>query len=46
MPGGDTQDVELKAGETRWMPDARRAARNLAGGPLEMLYIESKRPST
>jgi hypothetical protein len=46
MPGGDTQDVELKAGETRWMPDARRAARNLAGGPLEMLYIETKHPST
>jgi hypothetical protein len=46
MPGGDTQDVELKAGETRWMPDARRAARNLGGGPLEMLYIETKRPST
>jgi hypothetical protein len=46
MPGGDTLDVELKAGETRWMPDTRRAARNLADGPLEMLYIESKRPST
>ena len=46
MPGGGTQDVDLKAGETRWMPDARRAARNLAGGPLEMLYIETKRPAT
>ena len=46
MPGGDTEDVELKAGDARWIPDARRAARNLAGGPLEMLYIETKRPST
>ena len=45
-PGGDTQDVELKGGETRWMPDGRRAARNLAGGPIEMLYIETKRPAT
>ena len=46
MPNGDTLDIELKPGETRWMPDARRGARNLAGGPLEMLYIETKRSST
>ena len=46
MPGGDTLDVELKAGETRWMPDTRRAAHNLTGGPVEMLYIETKRPAT
>ena len=44
MPDGKTQDVELKAGETRWMPEARRVTRNLADGPVEMLYIESKRP--
>ena len=43
-PDGKTQDVELKAGEARWMPDARRVTRNLADGPVEMLYIESKRP--
>jgi quercetin dioxygenase-like cupin family protein len=46
MPGGDTQEVELKAGETRWLPDTRRATRNLAGVPVEMLYIEIKRPAT
>src|ERR1019366_3415822 len=46
MPGGDPLDVELKAGETRWMPDTRRAAHNLTGGPVEMLYIETKRPAT
>ena len=46
MPDGKTQDVELKAGETRWLPDARRVTRNLADGPVEMLYIESKRPRT
>src|SRR5450759_5070684 len=45
-PDGKAQDVELKAGETRWMPDARRAARNLADGAVEMLYIETKRPRT
>jgi hypothetical protein len=45
-PDGKAQDVELKAGETRWMPDARRVTRNLADGPVEMLYIESKRPQT
>src|ERR1035437_777235 len=43
---GKTQDVELKAGETRWMPEARRFTRNLADGPVEMLYIETKRPQT
>ena len=46
MPDGKTQDVELKAGETRWMPEARRVTRNLADAPVEMLYIESKRPQT
>jgi hypothetical protein len=45
-PDGKAQDVELKAGETRWMPEARRVTRNLADGPVEMLYIESKRPQT
>ena len=46
LPDGKTQDVELKAGETRWMPDARRVTRNMADGPLEMLYIETKHPMT
>src|ERR1035437_2915179 len=46
MPDSKTQDVELKAGETRWLPDARRVTRNLADGPVEMLYIETKRPQT
>ena len=39
-------DLDLKAGETRWMPEARRVTRNLAAGPLELLYIETKRPQT
>jgi quercetin dioxygenase-like cupin family protein len=43
-PDGQTQDVELKAGETRWMPEARHATRNTAEGAVEMLYIETKRP--
>jgi hypothetical protein len=43
-PDGKTQDVELKAGETRWMPDARRVTRNIAAAPVELLYIETKRP--
>ena len=42
MPNGQTQDLELKAGETRWMPEARRVTRNLAESPVEYLYIESK----
>ena len=43
-PDGTIQDVELKAGETRWLPDARHAARNIADAPVELLYIETKRP--
>jgi hypothetical protein len=45
-PDGKSQDVELKGGETRWMPEGRRAARNLADTPVELLYIEAKRPRT
>jgi hypothetical protein len=45
LPDGKPQIVELKAGETRWMPEARRVTRNLADAPVEMLYIESKRPA-
>jgi quercetin dioxygenase-like cupin family protein len=43
-PGSQTQDVELKAGGTRWMPEARHSTGNLADGPVELLYIESKDP--
>ena len=43
-PNGQSQDFALKAGETRWMPDARHATQNIAGAPLEILYIEPKRP--
>jgi len=43
-PDGQSQDIELKAGETRWMPDARHATHNIADTPLEVLYIETKRP--
>jgi hypothetical protein len=43
-PDGQSQDIELKPGETRWMPDARHATHNIAGAPLELLYIETKRP--
>jgi hypothetical protein len=46
MPDGNRQIVELKAGETRWMPEARRITRNLASAAVEMLYIETKRPRT
>ena len=44
MPDGQRQVIELKAGETRWMPEARRVTRNIGAGAVEMLYIESKRP--
>jgi quercetin dioxygenase-like cupin family protein len=44
LSNGQSQDLELKAGETRWMPDARHATSNIAAAPLEILYIEPKRP--
>jgi quercetin dioxygenase-like cupin family protein len=43
-PDGQSQHLELKAGETRWMPDARHATQNIADAPLEIIYIEPKRP--
>ena len=43
-PDGGSDTVDLKPGETRWMPEARRVTRNLAGGPVEILYVETKRP--
>jgi hypothetical protein len=45
-PDGHTQDLELKAGETRWLPAERRITRNIASEALEMLYVESKRSQT
>ena len=45
-PDGQSQDIELKAGETRWMPDARHATQNIADAPLEILYIETQAPAT
>ena len=41
---GRTQDLDLKAGETKWLPAARRDARNTGSAGMEMLYVESKRP--
>jgi quercetin dioxygenase-like cupin family protein len=43
-PDGQSQDIELKPGETRWMPDARHATHNIADALLQLLYIEPKRP--
>lgn len=45
-PDGQTQDLELKAGETRWLAAGRRITRNTGSAALEMLYVESKRPQT
>jgi hypothetical protein len=45
-PEGGTQDLELKAGETKWLPAARRATRNAGSARLELLYIETKRTQT
>ena len=43
-PDGQSQDIELKPGETRWMPDARHATLDIGDAPVELLYIEPKRP--
>jgi hypothetical protein len=45
-PDGSIQDLELKAGETRWLPADRRITRNMGSSAMEMLYVESKRSPT
>jgi hypothetical protein len=37
------EEVHLRAGQTRWMPEGRRTTRNVGSGTVELLYIESKR---
>jgi hypothetical protein len=38
------EELHLAAGQTRWMGEGRRAARNISNAAVEMLYIESKKP--
>ncbi|MCU1237760.1 MAG: hypothetical protein JWP63_5727 [Candidatus Solibacter sp.] len=45
-PDGKLEDLELKSGETRWLPAARRITRNMGHGVIEMIYVESKRSTT
>ena len=41
-PDGRVQDIHLQAGETRWVWEDTRSAKNLSPMPMEMLYIEMK----
>jgi hypothetical protein len=42
-PDGSVQDIHLQAGETRWVSEDTRSAKNLSPMPMEMLYIEMKK---
>jgi len=44
-PDGRVQDIHLQAGETRWVSEDTRSAKNLSPAPMEMLYIEMKTAS-
>ncbi len=40
FPDGKTQDIELKAGETRWMDPFSHAAENIGKSETHLLLIE------
>ena len=42
-PDGRAQDIHLQAGETRWVSEDTRSAKNLSPMSMEMLYIEMKK---
>ena len=44
-PDGRVQDIHLQAGETRWVSEETRSAKNLSPALMEMLYIEMKTAS-
>jgi hypothetical protein len=41
--GGRNVDVQMNAGQTRWIEEAGSLIENLGGEPCEFLFIESKR---
>lgn len=41
-PDGKVQDIEMGAGQTRWLWDDTRSEKNLGAHPVEMLFIETK----
>ena len=46
FPDGKTQDAELKAGATLWIPAASHAGENLTDKPMEVILVELKSPAS
>ena len=42
FPNGKTQDVNAKAGETRWTPAGRHLPENTSDQPFEVILVELK----
>ncbi len=42
FPDGKTQDMNSKAGETRWTPAGRHLPENTTGQPFEVILVELK----
>jgi quercetin dioxygenase-like cupin family protein len=42
LPDGTTQDISVKAGQTRWVDAVRHAPENLGDAPLEVIQVEMK----
>jgi len=42
QPDGHIHDVHMNEGETRWLPSDIRSEKNIAGRPLEIIFIEIK----
>lgn len=45
MPGGETRDMEAKAGTVQWMEASVHQPENLGDAPFEVIQIELKTPS-
>lgn len=44
LPGGETQDMETKAGNVRWSDATTHQPKNLGDTPFEVIQIELKSP--
>jgi quercetin dioxygenase-like cupin family protein len=46
FPGGKTQEMTVKAGQTQWTPAGRHAPENLSDKPFELILVELKGKKT
>jgi len=41
-PDGSTKEIEVRAGETKWLDAFTHLPENLSGKPFEMIFVEIK----